>query len=167
MTLVNCQMWRVRDTKRCTVLRTSSAKPRRAQKWPSPITPTVYNSVDDGVVEGGKVTKEYTFNQRYSMRHRTYCMGHKVLYIFSHLNISSILVTWHCSNINISFDSLTLMKCFDSIYTPIMIPLHSFLLTKYLVNGSIGGQSTVKDGELPFQSLWDVITASSWMDHSC
>lgn len=41
------------------------------------------------------------------------------------------------------------------------------LLTKYLVNGSIGGQGTVKDGELPLQPLRDVITASSGMDHGC
>lgn len=44
---------------------------------------------------------------------------------------------------------------------------HSFLPTKYLVYRSIGGQCAVKDGELPFQSLWDVITASSRMNHCC
>lgn len=41
------------------------------------------------------------------------------------------------------------------------------LLTKYFVNGSIGGQGTIKDGELPLQSLWDIIATSSRMDHGC
>lgn len=42
-----------------------------------------------------------------------------------------------------------------------------FSPTKYLVDGSIGGQGTVKDGELPLQSLWDVVTAPTRMDHGC
>lgn len=41
------------------------------------------------------------------------------------------------------------------------------LPTKYFVYGSTGGQGTVKDRELPFQPLWDVVTSSSWMNHSC
>lgn len=43
----------------------------------------------------------------------------------------------------------------------------SILPTKYFVYGRIGRQSTVKDGELSFQPLWDVVTPSAWMDHSC
>lgn len=53
---------------------------------------------------------------------------------------------------------------FNTYFNKDSTPL--FLLTKYLIDGSIGGKGTVKDGELPFQSLWDVISASSWMDHS-
>ena len=41
------------------------------------------------------------------------------------------------------------------------------LLTKYFVNGGVGGQGTVKDGELPLESLWDVIATSSRVDHGC
>ena len=36
---------------------------------------------------------------------------------------------------------------------------------KDLVNGGVRWQRAVQDGELAFQTLWDVITASSWLDH--
>lgn len=39
--------------------------------------------------------------------------------------------------------------------------------TKYLVDGCVGGQGAVEDGELPLQSLWDVVAASPWVDHRC
>lgn len=37
--------------------------------------------------------------------------------------------------------------------------------TKYLVNGGIGGQGAVEDGELPLQPLRDVVAASSRVNH--
>lgn len=40
-------------------------------------------------------------------------------------------------------------------------------LTKYLVNGGVGGQSAVEDGELPLEPLRDVVAASSGMNHGC
>ena len=38
-------------------------------------------------------------------------------------------------------------------------------LTKDLVNGAVTRQCTVEYTELPLQSLWNVISASSWMNH--
>ena len=34
-----------------------------------------------------------------------------------------------------------------------------------LVNGVVGRQSAVEDIEVTLQSLWDVVSSSSWMDH--
>lgn len=39
--------------------------------------------------------------------------------------------------------------------------------TEYLVDGGVRGQGAVEDGELPLQSLRDVVAASSGMDHGC
>ncbi|RMX39604.1 hypothetical protein pdam_00003989, partial [Pocillopora damicornis] len=39
--------------------------------------------------------------------------------------------------------------------------------TEDLVDRSICGQSTVQDGELTFKAAWNVIAASSWLNHSC
>ena len=39
--------------------------------------------------------------------------------------------------------------------------------TEDLVDRSICGQSTVQDGKLTFQAAWNVIAASSWLNHSC
>lgn len=39
--------------------------------------------------------------------------------------------------------------------------------TEDLINGDIRGQSAVEDGELPLESGWDIIAASSWMNHGC
>lgn len=39
--------------------------------------------------------------------------------------------------------------------------------TKYLVDGGVGGQGAVEDGELPLQPLRDVVAASSRMNHGC
>lgn len=37
--------------------------------------------------------------------------------------------------------------------------------TKDLINGGVGRQSTVEDCELSFQSLWDVVSATTRMNH--
>lgn len=36
-----------------------------------------------------------------------------------------------------------------------------------LVNGAVGRQGTVEDVELTFQTLWDIVTTPSWMNHGC
>lgn len=41
------------------------------------------------------------------------------------------------------------------------------LPTKYLVYGRTAGQGTIKDRELPFQSLWHIVAAPSRVNHSC
>ena len=38
-------------------------------------------------------------------------------------------------------------------------------LTKDLINGVVTGQSAVEYTELPLQSLWNVISAPSWVNH--
>ncbi len=40
------------------------------------------------------------------------------------------------------------------------------LLTKDFVNGCVRWQCTVEDVELSLETLWDVITSSSRLDHS-
>lgn len=37
--------------------------------------------------------------------------------------------------------------------------------TKYLVNGRVGRQCAVKDGELPLQPSRDIVSAPAWMNH--
>lgn len=37
--------------------------------------------------------------------------------------------------------------------------------TKDLINGCIGWQSTVEDSKLPLQSLWDVVSPTTRVDH--
>lgn len=39
--------------------------------------------------------------------------------------------------------------------------------TEHLINRSIGRQGTVEDAERSLEPLWDVVAASTWVDHRC
>ncbi len=36
-----------------------------------------------------------------------------------------------------------------------------------LINGVVARQGAVEDVELTFETLWDIITTSSWLNHGC